>query len=212
MPEQAKKLTNFINTVVQEATADAERTLGALEAQRTAALAYAERIARREAAQVIRVQAARVRAEAGQQVSRHLMDCKREIYLRRTQISREVFARVRERLAEFTASPEYLPRLTAQLRQALEALGPAESVCVFLRREDMAFSDALAEAAGPVAAEFRTGDFTLGGLIVDCPAQGRRVDGSYDAAMDDLSGRFAELFGLSLTDDLAGAEKEADHD
>ena len=45
----------------------------------------------------------------------------------------------------------------------------------------------------------------LGGLIAACPEIGQRIDGSYDTALSELTGHFAELFGLSLSDDLADA-------
>jgi hypothetical protein len=48
---------------------------------------------------------------------------------------------------------------------------------------------------------FKEGAFTLGGLIVDCPSRLLRADESYDTALGDLDGHFAELFGISLADD-----------
>lgn len=41
----------------------------------------------------------------------------------------------------------------------------------------------------------------LGGLIVDCHSKLLRADQSYDTALGDLDGHFAELFGLDLADD-----------
>lgn len=211
MPEQTKKLAHFIQAVELEATAEAERALDALEAQKAAALDYASRAARQDALRQIRAETARIRTEAGRQVSLHLMDCKREVYLRRAQIAEQVFDQVRERIRAFTASPDYPARLEAQLTQAVGRFGLVAEVTVYLRREDMDFSAALARAIKPVAARFEAGSFTLGGLIVDCPEIGQRIDGCYDDALEELSGRFAELFGLSLTDDLSDTGKEAAH-
>ena len=205
MPEQTQKLNHFTNSVVQEATAETERALRALEEKKAAALATAEDEAKLEAIQHVKTEAARIRAEAGREVSRHLMDCKREIYLRRSEIAREVFAQVTQRIQKFTASPDYPARLESQLTQAVGQFGLVSNVTVALRPCDMQWADQLAQAVKPVQTTFVEGGFVLGGLIAACPEIGQRIDGSYDTALSELTGHFAELFGLSLSDDLADA-------
>lgn len=205
MPEQARKLSYFTSAVVQEATNQTERTLRALEEKKEAALRAAEADARQEALRRIHAETARIHAKAGQEVSRHLMECKREIYLRREEIARQVFDDVSRRLLAFADSPEYFDALEDALVHAVGRLGPVDSVTVYLRPEDLPFSKALVQAVRPVTAQFQPGRFQLGGVIVDCPETGQRIDGSYDAALAELSGHFAELFGLSLSDELSEA-------
>ncbi|MGI5936907.1 MAG: hypothetical protein ACOX7I_08920 [Oscillospiraceae bacterium] len=45
---------------------------------------------------------------------------------------------------------------------------------------------------------FYTGAFSLGGLRVTCKAQGRRVDASFDTALEELIGHFSELTGIKV--------------
>ena len=205
MPEQTQKLIHFTNSVVQEATAETERALRALEEKKAAALATAEDEAKLEAIRRVKEEAAHIRAEAGREVSRHLMDCKREIYLRRSQIAQEVFARVTSRIQSFTVSTDYPKQLEMQLTKAVGQFGLVSNVTVSLRPEDMGFAAQLAQAVKPVGTTFEAGSFLLGGLIADCPEIGQRIDGSFDTALSELSGHFAELFGLSLSDDLSDA-------
>lgn len=204
MPEQARKLTYFTNAVVQEATAQTDRALRALEEKKDAALQDAGEQARQDALRRIHAGTAAAQAEAGREISRHLMECKRAVSLRREEIAGEVFDQVAGRIRTFVESPEYFDVLEAQLVQAVGQFGLVSDVVVYLRPEDMEFSSALAHAARPVHAKFREGSFALGGLIVDCPEVAQCIDGSYDAAVAELSGHFAEMFGLSLSDDLAG--------
>ena len=42
--------------------------------------------------------------------------------------------------------------------------------------------------------------FTLGGLVLDCAEAGRKIDLTFDAALEDLEGRFSEITGFSLED------------
>ena len=67
-----------------------------------------------------------------------------------------------------------------------------------LRSEDRDWVPAL-RAAAPDA-EFLEGDFRLGGLIAESPALGLRADSSFDSRLTELTGHFAELFGISLSD------------
>ena len=78
---------------------------------------------------------------------------------------------------------------------------------LYLRRTEMAqgvFALArasIAASAPQIRLTFREGDFRLGGLIAESPDLGLRVDSSFDSAAGELSGHFAELFGLSLSDE-----------
>ena len=203
MPEMQLKLQHFTNTVLDSAAQELERAKKAMEEKRQAALKEARHQAREQANAYLRQQVTEIQRERGQQVSRHLLDAKRQIFLRRAQIAGEVFEAVDERIGRFTASPQYFPHLEKLLRQALDSFGPVESVKVYLRPADQAAREALIRAAAPVQLEILPGSFTLGGLIVECTQLGRRADASFDTARADLSGHFAELFGLSLADDLA---------
>ena len=108
---------------------------------------------------------------------------------------------VRAKIAAFTRTPAYGQRLTALLAEALEQLSGAEEVLVTLRGDDLSFREALAASAPQIRLTFREGDFRLGGLIAESPDLGLRVDSSFDSAAGELSGHFAELFGLSLSDE-----------
>ncbi len=58
----------------------------------------------------------------------------------------------------------------------------------------------LAAAAPGVELKFVEGAFTLGGLVLDCAEAGRKIDLTFDAALEDLEGRFSEITGFSLED------------
>ena len=89
----------------------------------------------------------------------------------------------------------------ARVKEALEQLPGAEDVEVELRPEDGTWQSRLAAAAGERKLTFRTGSFRMGGLVARSAGLGLRVDSSFDSAARDLSGHFAELFGLSLSDE-----------
>ncbi len=196
------KLDRFAAAIVAEASADTEQALAVLSEKRSAAYADAEEQILNEVYHHIHAEVGRIKAETGRNVSRHMLKNKRTLYLRREAISEEVFGEVRERIGAYTDSPAYGARLAAVLTDALAVLGNPGTARVFLRRGDTHLADALAANHPGVALTFLEGDFALGGLVADAPALGKRVDATFDSEIEQLSGRFAELFGLSLPSEL----------
>ena len=94
------------------------------------------------------------------------------------------------------------PDVRALLDEALATLSGSTEVQVFLRAEDLPLAQALqASCGGARRLTFREGGFQLGGLVAESEQLGLRVDSSFDSAAGELSGHFAELFGISLSDD-----------
>lgn len=206
MPELKLSLERFTASVLSEATDEAERALQELEKKRRTTLASAEDAALNESYQFVRGEVARIRAEKGREISRHMLENQRALALRREEIARSVFDQVVRRLADYTAGPEYPNRLLALFRQAVEAIGGEGPLVVYLRPEDMSAEAALRRACPGRALEVRPGEFHLGGLIVDCPEQNLRADQTFDCSLRGMEGHFAELFGLSLSG--GGPEEE----
>lgn len=209
MPEMNRKLQRFTAAILAEATAESARSIAALRHRRTEALAAAEDAALTETYHYIHSEVSRIKADAGRRVSRQLQDNKRALALRRSEIAAEVFDAVRGRIAAYTETPAYEARLCALLREAMKTLAGAEDLRVYLRSADQGLSGSLRRCV-PDGAAFLEGRFRLGGLVAESPALGLRCDASFDSALEELEGRFAELFGLSLSDfsDFSGQPAE----
>ena len=203
MSELNKKLDHFTSTLLAEATAETDRLLSEVKTQHDNSYSAAEDKVLAETYHYIRSEVARIRSEEGRKVSRHMLDNKKVLYLRREEIAREVFEAVRDRIVAYSVTPEYHQRLMEMARQAVDALKGANDIVIRLRAEDMDQSDAIAAALGKVKVTFQTDPTVLlGGLTAVSASLGRRVDATFGTAMAELSGHFAEIFGLSLSDDL----------
>lgn len=200
MPEMMRKLDHFTATILAEATAETEHALSELKAKRAAAHAAAEERILQEAYVFIQTEVGRIKAEQGRLISRHMLENKRVLFLRRGEISKEVFSLVRERIAAYVRTPAYRERLAALYRESMDKIGEAADVQVFLRREDMDLVPAIQKAVPGQKAAFLEGDFYLGGLTAQSLTRGLRLDSSFDSAIAALDGHFAELFGISVAD------------
>ena len=201
MQQQMEKLLHFTDAVMKNAARESDELRRQLADTRTKTLEKAREEAQEAARTYYDREAARIRAQAGREVSMHLMEGKRKIYLRRKEIGQEVFEKVRQRIAQYTASPEYPKHLEALLAAAMKQLPGARRVSLRPRKEDLPLADRLAKTIAPVKVEYEEGSFSLGGLALRCPELGLRVDCSFDNQLEELASHFAESFGLSVSDD-----------
>ena len=198
MPQLDEKLMHFTQVLMEEADAESAAVEAEIAAARAKARAEAEDEILQDAYRYIKSEVSRLRTESGRQVSRKMQENQRRLSLRREEMAREVFGVVREKLTAYTKTDAYPRRLTALFREALSLLGPVKEVTVYLRPEDRTYLPFLQKAAGPVKVTAEAGTFQLGGLALLAPEKARRVDATFDTALDELSGHFAELIGLRL--------------
>lgn len=201
MPDINQKLDRFTAKILAEAAAESKRAMDEVQRRREQRIQEAEDEVLKEAYEYIHTEVSRIQSEAGRGVSRHMLDNKRTLSLRRQEMAQEVFALVRAKITAFTRTDAYARRMTALMEEAAECLAGAKEILVTLREEDMGLRQALTDAVPLMHLTFQTGDFRMGGLVAESPDLGLRVDSSFDSAAEELSGHFAELFGLSLADE-----------
>lgn len=200
MPDINQKLDRFTAKILAEAAAESRRAMEEVQRRREQRIQEAEDEVLKEAYDYIHTEVSRIQAEAGRGVSRHMLDNKRTLSLRRKEMAQEVFALVRAKIA-FTRTAAYTRRMAALMTEAAGYLAGAKEVLVTLREEDMGLRQLLTDAVPLMHLTFQPGDFRMGGLVAESPDLGLRVDASFDSAAEELSGHFAELFGLSLSDE-----------
>lgn len=201
MPDINHKLDRFRQLVLEDAQQERDGILNRIEAQRRARVEAAAADMRRRVDAETQQKSEAITAETGREISRRMMADKRIIATRREEIGHEVFDAVREKLLAFTKTEDYLPHLKQLYIEAFAALGNPYDGLIWLRPEDMQYQRELAGCLPGRHVTFQAGSFRLGGLIVDCHSKLLRADQSYDTALGDLDGHFAELFGLDLADD-----------
>ena len=201
MPDINQKLDRFTAKILAEAAAESRRAMEEVQRRREQRIQEAEDEVLKEAYDYIHTEVSRIQAEAGRGVSRHMLDNKRTLSLRRKEMAQEVFALVRAKIAAFTRTDAYTRRMAALMTEAAGYLDGAKEVLVTLREEDMGLRQLLTDAVPLMPLTFQPGDFRMGGPVAESPDLGLRVDASFDSAAEELSGHFAELFGLSLSDE-----------
>ncbi|MDR1130920.1 MAG: hypothetical protein LBL15_00685 [Oscillospiraceae bacterium] len=200
MPLQStdKKLEDFTGAVIKQATDEASTIARELREKQNALIGAAETQISAEAEGYAKAAVADAKAAAERRISAKRNENKHTVLRYREACANEIHHQVQQRIAAFTASEDYLPHLKKLLAKAIVALGYGISVEVFLRAEDAGFADELFKSASGVSLAFSEGKFSLGGLCVECHAKGRRIDMSFDTALNDMVGHVSELTGLKM--------------
>ncbi|MDR0248194.1 MAG: hypothetical protein LBI44_00805 [Oscillospiraceae bacterium] len=197
MPENTYvKLENFTKAITGDAIDESRKIYEEIRLVSERALAAAEDEALGESFRFVKNEVAKIRTEAGRLVSRKLMENKRRLSLRRGEICAECVLRVRERIAAYVATDEYAERLRELAAKALQVFS-CDAV-FYLRKEDMRLADKILPPGCPHKAEFREGDFELGGLRAYCGDKAMQIDESFDTTLEELGEHFAELIGLEI--------------
>ncbi len=198
MRETNEKLKAFMDSIITEAIEESGAITRELHGRQDEIISKAEKLAAQEAKEYEKQKIAEIRAGEGRRINSHMTENKRKLLQYREDIAIDAFDKVREKIKDFTASEEYLPHLKKLLGLAIDALGYGYPAEVYLRAEDLHFADELMETAFGVSLAFKEASFTLGGLTLVSQAKGRRVDMSFDTAINDLVGHFSELTGINM--------------
>ena len=192
------KLKGFTNAILSAAQAKAEAVRAEADEHEKASIAEYRERSKAEGARKLAQSVAEVSAKEDKRVMTETLAARRSILALREECQREVVSDVRERLRSYPDAPEYASVLDKLLVRGLAAVPGAKRARVLLRSEDISHKLHLKAAAPEVELSFAEGFFDLGGLIIDFPDEHRRADLTFDTALDDLAGNFAEATGIGM--------------
>ncbi len=190
------KLDNFTSVITADAVAESNEVYEQIKRERQAALDNAEDDALTEMFRFIKIEVARINTESGRRVSKKMMEAKRDLAIRRTEMNNEVILKVRKKLSEYVKTTAYLENLKKLLINAMQVFD-ADAV-VSLCANDMPLAAELSKLDLKHKVTFNEGNFQIGGLRAVCPAKKIQIDESMDTTLSELSTHFAEMFGLEV--------------
>ena len=200
MQETDKKLEAFTDTIIAQATDEANAIATELRAKQNELIKKAEAEIAAETDRKEKAAVAEIRAEQERRITAQRNQNKHAMLEFREACAAETYNTVLKKIGEFTSSNDYLPHLKGLLKSAVEALGKDVSEEVSLRQEDLRFADELLTTVPDARLTFVEGDFALGGLRISCPDKGQRIDMSFDTALKDMVGHITELTGLDVSE------------
>lgn len=198
--EKDKKLELFTNAVYSKAIDESHSMAIELQKKEKELIDKAEADVSADINRYKNAKLAEIKARESRRITAKMTENKRALLQYREDCANEAYEEVGNKLRAFTETDQYLPKLKELLTIAIEILGDNVEETVYLRSADMHYEDELKYYSKNKDLSFEEGHFILGGLEVLCSSKNKKVDLSFDSAMEDMVGHFTELTGLSLSD------------
>lgn len=213
MPEQqnvAEKWERFRDSIMRQANGQIDAIRQEVDTYRASQLDRFQEEIQKDSRHYLKGERRRVEASQRELVSARRAALRKELYLRRSELTEGVFAKVRETLEAFAASGDYAAFLC---RKATEAgkLRRGGEVLLLVRPADLKWQKELENACGQPCRVEEDESILLGGLRfwVKSP-EGKSADmqgdETLDAALEEQRQWFYESTGLFLTGEQGGEE------
>lgn len=186
----------------QSVMAQAEEDAGKLRKQAKEVRETAMKQAKEQALQELggreQDETAEIRLAATRSVAQQENAKRRELLLRREELTGKVFSNVRQRLADFVKGPDYAGFLEETAAGLSEQCKDRSGTVVLLRREDIPLGKKLVSRFGADAKVEEDESIKLGGVKVMNQSAGLFLDESLDSRLEDQKSWFYKNSGLTL--------------
>lgn len=194
---QDDRVSKFVAAITKEA----EEQRAQIEAETKAYIATemenAELEALNDSYKLIQRAVTVIRSDIGSELSANLMDGRKSLLTRRSEITEHVLQQVAEKIKTFTESTAYADFLKKSAEQAAPVF-KGGAVIVWIREKDIEYSSLL-KAVIPNC-EFRTDNtIELGGIAIVDSAGKLRVDDTLDTRLEYGRDWFTKNSGLTLS-------------
>ena len=189
-----EKLQHFYEVSLDEAREDAANAIQNHKEHLQQVLEEHKQSRKQTAEAEIRAEAEHVRREVNKALSSEQITLKRNWSIRQNELKETLFAEVKDRVRQFTASsdyPDYLCRLIREARDFAED----DKLLIFLSAGDKELSDALTAKTG-CPLQVSSEDF-LGGIRAEIPAKNILIDNSFTTNLTAMHREFKFDGGLN---------------
>lgn len=194
--EQSAKVDSFVEAIMKES--EKKRELIEQETQQIIdkEIAKCESELRRESYNYIQKRTAAIREDVGRDIAEKQLAERRELFLRRAEITDDVFAKAALRLSAFVQTPEYGTFLAESAARLQEKLG--KSLIFYIRPADRkVMNDITAKLSAECWFEEDT-SIKIGGLKASDVCKKLFADDTLDVRLSSQRDWFMENSGLNI--------------
>lgn len=195
-----EKLQHFLDTCMEDARTRSNRMMDEYTAALLKTFEEHQADARRRADMQVRLETEKIERDINKQLAIEQIDIKRTLGHKQEELKDKLFVELKDMLANYLETPQYLHLLDKQVQQAVDFAGN-EEVTIYLDPVDEDKARRLALHHGKAILKISQYSFS-GGLRAVIPARNILIDNSFQTKLDEAKENFH--FDLSLT---AGGEQ-----
>lgn len=184
-------------SVMAQAEEEAEKLRNQAKDLRNTAMKQAEEEVTRELSSREQDEVAEIRVATTRSVSQKENTQRRELLLRREEITRTVFEAVKKRLADYVKTSDY-PRFLEETAKGLSEKCPKSGTVVMLRPDDLSLGKQWEGCFGADVQVVEDESIKIGGLKVVNRSSGLFLDETLDGRLEDQKSWFYANSGLTV--------------
>lgn len=196
-----EKLQHFLDFCMEDASTRSEKMLEEYTAALEQAFAEHQVDAKRQTEQQVALESERIEREINKKLSLEQIGIKRELGKKQDELKDMLFVELRDRLAKFLESREYMELLEKQIRHAKELAGK-EFITIYIDPVD---EEKLNRLALDSSADIRISEYSfLGGIRAVIPSRHILIDSSFETKLAEAK----RDFRFDLKDLTGGTDNE----
>ena len=189
-----EKLQHFYEVSLDEAREDAARAIQDHKDYLQKVLEEHKQSRTQTAEAEVKAETEHVRREVNKALSSEQITLKRNWSLKQNELKETLFAEVKNRVQQFTATPEYQDYLCRRIREAKD-FAEDDEILIFLSPNDKELLDSLTARTG-CPLQVSSENF-LGGIRAEIPAKNILIDNSFAANLTAMHKEFKFDGGLN---------------
>ncbi|MGN1457893.1 MAG: V-type ATP synthase subunit E [Acutalibacteraceae bacterium] len=199
MPDTVSKTDNFLKAI--EKYAEEQRTKIQSEAEdfKEKELNKAEEEGLREAYVLIQKKMSDINTKIASELSKAESASRKEIFIKRQEISEKVFEKAKQKLLDYTKTAKYSDMLQKSTKEISSRLN-ADDVVLLVKEDDMKFEKELKAAFGRNCEVKSSNEIEIGGVMGMSHKMGLLADETLDTKLSEQHEWFYENSGLCVTE------------
>lgn len=199
MPDTVSKTDNFLKAI--EKYAEEQRTKIQSEAEdfKEKELNKAEEEGLREAYVLIQKKMSDINTQIARELSKAESASRKEIFIKRQEISEKVFEKAKQKLLDYTKTAKYSDMLQKSTKEISSRLN-ADDVVLLVKEDDMKFEKELKAAFGRNCEVKSSNEIEIGGVMGMSHKMGLLADETLDTKLSEQHEWFYENSGLCVTE------------
>lgn len=197
MADTVSKTDNFLKAIEKYAEEQRSQIRNEAELFKEKELAKAEEDALREAYTLIQRKMTEIKTQISATLSKQEAESRKTLFIRRSEITNEVFAKAHKKLEEFAKSEKYKSLLLNSVKLIAEVLNG--EITLFVRAEDMKYESEIKKAFGKPCTVETTEQIKIGGIMGKSFSMGLIADESLDSKLAEEKEWFCSHSKLDVT-------------
>lgn len=199
MPDTVSKTDNFLKAI--EKYAEEQRTKIQSEAEdfKEKELNKAEEEGLREAYVLIQKKMSDINTKIASELSKAESASRKEIFIKRQEISEKVFEKAKQKLLDYTKTAKYSDMLQKSTKEISSRLN-TDDVVLLVKEDDMKFEKELKAAFGRNCEVKSSNEIAIGGVMGISHKMGLLADETLDTKLSEQHEWFYENSGLCVTE------------